>query len=145
MLICCSYVFSHMICKFFLRELCNLIRSRWINISWGFPSWIVYMYCICLCLVAEAHDDQLSSVYYACENVQNYYAGVQHLRGDKLKKKLNIIISEHQSLPYTKVIVFMVQSLQVMLQLRIIYFFNSEVLEQISRSGMLSRFWMLLM
>ncbi|KAL8127078.1 uncharacterized protein LOC141721177 isoform X2 [Apium graveolens] len=85
------------------RKLCDLIQSRWINISWGFPSSIVCMYCICLCLVAEAHDDQLSSLYYACENVQNYYAGVQHLSGDKLKKKLNIIISEHQSLPYTKV------------------------------------------
>ncbi|KAK1391634.1 Extracellular ribonuclease [Heracleum sosnowskyi] len=85
------------------RELCDLIRSRWVNISWGFSSWIVYMYCICLCLVAEAHVDQISSVYYACENVESYYAGVQHLRGDKLKKKLNTIISEHQSLPYTKV------------------------------------------
>nr|XP_017238984.1 PREDICTED: extracellular ribonuclease-like isoform X5 [Daucus carota subsp. sativus] len=41
--------------------------------------------------------------YYACEHVQNYYAGAQHLKGDKLKEKLNTIISEHQSLPYTQV------------------------------------------
>ncbi|WOG91946.1 hypothetical protein DCAR_0311201 [Daucus carota subsp. sativus] len=98
-----SVLLGHINCKHFIRELCDLIRPRWLDFSWSFPSWIVYMYCICLCLVAEAHPDQIASGYYACEHVQNYYAGAQHLKGDKLKEKLNTIISEHQSLPYTQV------------------------------------------
>lgn len=122
LLICWSYVLGHINCKHFIRELCDLIRPRWLDISWSFPSWIVYMYCICLCLVAEAHPDQIASGYYACENVQNYYAGAQHLKGDKLKEKLNTIISEHQSLPYTQVFLLIILSFLVVLQLLVIYF-----------------------
>lgn len=80
---------------------------------------MISMYLICLCLVAEAHDDQFSSIHHACEDVQNYYAGVQHLRGEALKKKLNIIIAKHQSLPYKKVISFIRCFLLVVLQLHL--------------------------
>lgn len=81
---------------------CDFKLSRWFNISWRWTSSMISMYLICLCLDAKPHDDQFSSLNHPCEDVQNYYAGVQHLSGEALKKKLNIIIAKHQSLPYKK-------------------------------------------
>ncbi|GMP36594.1 hypothetical protein CsSME_00008673 [Camellia sinensis var. sinensis] len=72
-------------------------------IPWSWTSRMISIYLLCLNFVAEAHDPPYHSFDYACENVQNYYAGMKHLRGEALKQKLNSIIVKHRSLPYKKV------------------------------------------
>ncbi|CAK9162232.1 unnamed protein product [Ilex paraguariensis] len=79
---------------------------RWIgcfNVSWSWASRIISIYLFCLNFVADAHPDPSFSLAYACEDVQNYFAGVQHLRGEALKEKLYSIIAKHQSISYREV------------------------------------------
>lgn len=52
---------------------------------------------------AEAFDDPSPSFMYDCEDVSNYYDSAENLEGKSLKKKLNSIISGHQSLSYREV------------------------------------------
>ncbi|CAK9133610.1 unnamed protein product [Ilex paraguariensis] len=73
------------------------------NVSWSWASRIISIYLFCLNFVADAHPDPSFSLAYACEDVQNYFAGVQHLRGEALKEKLYSIIAKHQSISYREV------------------------------------------
>ncbi|XP_059637394.1 uncharacterized protein LOC132279433 isoform X2 [Cornus florida] len=86
-----------------VRGILNFAWSRTFSMSWTRASRIISVYLFCLNLVAEARDDPYSSLAYACEDVQIYYDGVEHLRGEALKKKLNSIIGKHRSLSYNKV------------------------------------------
>lgn len=52
---------------------------------------------------AAAFDNPSPSFMYGCEDVSNYYDSVENLEGKSLKKKLNSIISRHQSLSYREV------------------------------------------
>lgn len=40
---------------------------------------------------------------YLCENVEMYYSGTDHLKGDELFERLNSIVSGHRSLRYREV------------------------------------------
>ncbi|KAK9931511.1 hypothetical protein M0R45_018785 [Rubus argutus] len=79
--------------------------TKCINISWRSVSQIISVYLFFLNIVAdaEAYDYPSPSFVYACEDVNNYYANVEHLEGKSLKKKLNSIIAKHQSLSYREV------------------------------------------
>ncbi|PRQ37072.1 putative endonuclease I [Rosa chinensis] len=82
--------------------------TKCINISWRWVSQILSVYLLFLNIVADAQaydypSPSSSSSVYACEDVNNYYANVEHLEGKSLKKKLNSIIGKHQSLSYREV------------------------------------------
>lgn len=77
---------------------------RFFFISWRWASRIIFIFLFCFNFVAEAYDHSSLSLSYDCEDVSSYYAQVEHLEGEALKKKLNSIISEHQSLSYKEVI-----------------------------------------
>ncbi|CAN6547540.1 unnamed protein product [Malus baccata var. baccata] len=83
------------------------ISTRWnyrkcISVSWRWVSQIISFYLLFLNVVAdaEAFDDPSPSFMYDCEDVSNYYDSAENLEGKSLKKKLNSIISGHQSLSY---------------------------------------------
>ncbi|KAL9681432.1 hypothetical protein QQ045_013215 [Rhodiola kirilowii] len=64
----------------------------------------VVVYFCCVALVAEAHEyHPPSSSKYACEDVNYYYADLDHSKGEALKRKLSSIISNHKSLSYREV------------------------------------------
>lgn len=76
---------------------------RFFFISWRWASRIIFIFLFCFNFVAEAYDHSSLSLSYDCEDVSSYYAQVEHLEGEALKKKLNSIISEHRSLSYKEV------------------------------------------
>lgn len=81
-------------------------NRRWfIIIPWSWTSRLVSIYLVlCLSFAAEARDiPHYPSDDYACENVQNYYAGMEDFRGEALQKNLNSIIATHHSLSYKEV------------------------------------------
>lgn len=57
----------------------------------------------CLSLAANAVDYKAPSFTYACEDVKNYYAPVDHLDGEALRKMLNSIVAAHHALSYKEV------------------------------------------
>ncbi|KAL6194563.1 hypothetical protein ACLB2K_035645 [Fragaria x ananassa] len=77
--------------------------TRCINISWRWVSQMISFYLFFLNIVADAQAYDYPSPVYACEDVNNYYANVEHLEGKLLKKRLNSIIGKHQSLSYREV------------------------------------------
>ncbi|XP_068327500.1 uncharacterized protein [Pyrus communis] len=86
------------------------ISTRWnyrkcISVSWRWVSQIISFYLLFLNVVADAaaFDNPSPSFMYGCEDVSNYYDSVENLEGKSLKKKLNSIISRHQSLSYREV------------------------------------------
>ncbi|KAL9242284.1 hypothetical protein vseg_016301 [Gypsophila vaccaria] len=70
--------------------------SRW-------ASHIFFVCLLALCPIANAQDQMLSMDRYACEDVQSYYASVDHLKGEALSRELNSIIAGHHSLTYKEV------------------------------------------
>nr|XP_011464722.1 PREDICTED: uncharacterized protein LOC101302661 isoform X2 [Fragaria vesca subsp. vesca]XP_011464723.1 PREDICTED: uncharacterized protein LOC101302661 isoform X2 [Fragaria vesca subsp. vesca] len=87
---------------------CIVYGGRWdftrcINISWRWVSQMISFYLFFLNIVADAQAYDYPSPVYACEDVNNYYANVEHLEGKLLKKRLNSIIGKHQSLSYREV------------------------------------------
>ncbi|RVW76734.1 hypothetical protein CK203_047587 [Vitis vinifera] len=81
----------------------NCMWFRFFFISWRWASRIIFIFLFCFNFVAEAYDHSSLSLSYDCEDVSSYYAQVEHLEGEALKKKLNSIISEHRSLSYKEV------------------------------------------
>lgn len=77
--------------------------------SWRWASWIIIsVQLFCSNLVIEAHAADLYPLYKSgCEDVHEYYSNVGNLKGEALKKKLNSIISIHQSLSYKEVLQFL--------------------------------------
>ncbi|KAK9705838.1 hypothetical protein RND81_07G086000 [Saponaria officinalis] len=68
--------------------------------------WVSQIFSVCLfalCPIANAQDQMLSMDRYACEDVQNYYASVDQLKGEALTRELNSIIAHHHSLSYKEV------------------------------------------
>ncbi|XP_057981531.1 uncharacterized protein LOC131166914 isoform X2 [Malania oleifera] len=94
----CNSIFNDCI-----RGFWNCIQLRFFNMTWRCTSRMISVYLLCFNLISEAHIYPSSPLAYACEDVKNYYASVDHLKGKVLKKKLNSIIAAHQSLPYKKV------------------------------------------
>ncbi|XP_052179803.1 uncharacterized protein LOC127793065 isoform X2 [Diospyros lotus] len=94
----CGYSTSGII----IWNIWNLTWFRCFIVPWSWTSRVISIYLLCLNFVVEVHDTYASSGY-DCENVQKYYAGMEHLRGEALKRRLNFTIARHQSLPYKKV------------------------------------------
>ncbi|KAF8405708.1 hypothetical protein HHK36_007785 [Tetracentron sinense] len=60
------------------------LRFEWLrcfDFSWRLASRIISIYLFCLNLVADAHADPALSFRYDCEDVSNYYARVEHMKG----------------------------------------------------------------
>ncbi|XP_059460765.1 uncharacterized protein LOC132189933 isoform X3 [Corylus avellana] len=85
------------------RNWVSKICARWFSFDnpWRWASQIISFYLLFLNLVADARPSP--SFTYACEDVNNYYASVENLRGEALKKKLNHIVAPHHSLSYKQV------------------------------------------
>ncbi|KAF6142374.1 hypothetical protein GIB67_023399 [Kingdonia uniflora] len=72
------------------------VSRRWVSRIIGF-------YLVGLTFVEVAHCDPAFSSHFACEDVSNYYASVEHKEGEALMKELSSIISTHHSLSYKQV------------------------------------------
>ncbi|KAJ7979361.1 Extracellular ribonuclease [Quillaja saponaria] len=84
------------------RGLWISVWLRCFNISWRSLSQLISFYLLFLNLAAEAHEYP-TPFPYTCDDINNYYAHVKHLKGEALKKKLNSIIAPHRSLSYKEV------------------------------------------
>ncbi|XP_018677595.1 uncharacterized protein LOC103968383 isoform X1 [Musa acuminata AAA Group] len=79
--------------RLWLHDCCHLLISSVIGLSCALSLHPA---------VADAIRPQIPSVY-PCEDVDSYYNGVSVLQGVALMKKLNSIVSPHQSLTYREV------------------------------------------
>ncbi|XP_064951002.1 uncharacterized protein LOC135605162 isoform X2 [Musa acuminata AAA Group] len=79
--------------RLWLHDCCHLLISSVIGLSCALSLHPA---------VADAIRPQIPSVY-PCEDVDSYYNGVSVLQGAALMKKLNSIVSPHQSLTYREV------------------------------------------